>query len=56
MKTRILGKSGIRVSEGGLGCWQLGGDFGPLIGSGSMSDSKGRGHVLRVECFSDGAR
>lgn len=30
MKTRILGKSGIPVSEIGLGCWQLGGDFGPI--------------------------
>jgi aryl-alcohol dehydrogenase-like predicted oxidoreductase len=30
MNTRILGKSGIEVSEVGLGCWQLGGDFGPL--------------------------
>jgi aryl-alcohol dehydrogenase-like predicted oxidoreductase len=30
VKTRILGKSGIRVSEVGLGCWQLGGDFGPI--------------------------
>ena len=30
MKTRVLGKSGIRVSEVGLGCWQLGGDFGPI--------------------------
>ena len=30
MKHRILGKSGIRVSEIGLGCWQLGGDFGPM--------------------------
>lgn len=30
MKTRRLGKSGFKVSEIGLGCWQLGGDFGPL--------------------------
>jgi aryl-alcohol dehydrogenase-like predicted oxidoreductase len=27
---RTLGKSGFRVSEVGLGCWQLGGDFGPV--------------------------
>ena len=30
MKTRRLGKTGFEVSEVGLGCWQLGGDFGPL--------------------------
>ncbi len=30
MKTRILGKSGYVVSEIGLGCWQLGNDFGPV--------------------------
>ena len=30
MKHRRLGKSGIEVSEIGLGCWQLGGDFGPV--------------------------
>jgi aryl-alcohol dehydrogenase-like predicted oxidoreductase len=30
MKQRRLGKSGFKVSEIGLGCWQLGGDFGPV--------------------------
>ena len=30
MKTRILGKTGLEVSEIGMGCWQLGGDFGPI--------------------------
>lgn len=30
MKTRRLGKSGLKVTEVGLGCWQLGGDFGPI--------------------------
>lgn len=31
MKTRILGKNGFKVSEVGLGCWQLGGDWGDKI-------------------------
>jgi len=30
MNTRTLGKTGYVVSEIGLGCWQLGGDFGPV--------------------------
>ncbi|KZN12402.1 aldo/keto reductase [Marinomonas sp. TW1] len=30
MKTRILGKTGWTISEIGLGCWQLGNDFGPV--------------------------
>ena len=30
MNTRTLGKTGYTVSEIGLGCWQLGGDFGPM--------------------------
>lgn len=30
MNSRTLGKTGYAVSEIGLGCWQLGGDFGPL--------------------------
>ena len=30
MNVRTLGKTGYTVSEIGLGCWQLGGDFGPV--------------------------
>ncbi len=30
MKNRTLGKSGLSISEIGLGAWQLGGDFGPI--------------------------
>lgn len=30
MKIRKLGKTGLNVSEIGMGCWQLGGDFGPI--------------------------
>lgn len=30
MKTRQLGHTGFAVSEVGLGCWQFGGDFGPI--------------------------
>ncbi|MCF2950008.1 aldo/keto reductase [Paraglaciecola aquimarina] len=30
MNLRTLGKTGFKVSEIGLGCWQLGGDFGPV--------------------------
>jgi aryl-alcohol dehydrogenase-like predicted oxidoreductase len=30
MQTRILGKGGCEIGEVGLGCWQFGGDFGPM--------------------------
>lgn len=30
MRSRTLGKNGFEVSEVGLGCWQFGGDFGPM--------------------------
>lgn len=30
MQTRRLGKTGYEISEIGLGCWQLGGDFGAM--------------------------
>ncbi|WP_111642552.1 aldo/keto reductase [Marinimicrobium alkaliphilum] len=30
MQRRTLGNSDLHVSEVGLGCWQLGGDFGPI--------------------------
>ena len=30
MQRRLLGKTGYEVSEIGLGCWQLGGDFGAV--------------------------
>lgn len=34
---RVLGKSGVAVSECGLGCWQLGGDFGPIDDARALS-------------------
>ncbi|WOO41079.1 aldo/keto reductase [Rubellicoccus peritrichatus] len=31
MKNRLLGKDGYEISEIGLGCWQLGGSWGPTL-------------------------
>lgn len=38
MKTRRLGKNGFEISEIGLGCWQLGGDWGHSIAKKTAFD------------------
>jgi len=43
---RRLGKSGMQVSEVGLGCWQLGGDFGPLEEDRAQA-------ILQTACHAD---
>ena len=35
MKTRLLGEKGFEVGEIGLGCWQLGADWGPSVEEGT---------------------
>ena len=40
MKQRTLGRTGYQVSEIGMGCWQLGGDFGPIGDATSQATLK----------------
>jgi aryl-alcohol dehydrogenase-like predicted oxidoreductase len=47
MNNRRLGKTGYEVSEIGLGCWQLGGDFGP-VDDGTAFSILGRAADLGV--------
>ncbi|SFZ83716.1 Predicted oxidoreductase [Devosia enhydra] len=47
MNKRRLGKTGYEVSEIGLGCWQLGGDFGP-VDDGTAYSILGRAADLGV--------
>lgn len=47
MNARTLGKTGFTVSEIGLGCWQLGGDFGPMSDE-TASDILGTARSLDV--------
>ena len=35
MKTRKLGKNGPEIGEVGIGCWQFGGDWGPMTDEGA---------------------
>jgi aryl-alcohol dehydrogenase-like predicted oxidoreductase len=37
MKKRTLGKGGFEIGEVGIGCWQFGGDFGPMEEATALS-------------------
>ncbi|MGJ8640713.1 MAG: aldo/keto reductase [Opitutaceae bacterium] len=38
MKTRTLGKNGFEIAEVGLGCWQIGGNWGEQLDAETASD------------------
>lgn len=50
MKQRRLGKTGYKASEIGIGCWQFGGDFGPISDSQS-TDTLAAAHKANVSFY-----
>lgn len=51
MKLRILGGNGFEISEVGLGCWQLGGDWGNQISENVAFDIMNKAVELGVTFF-----
>ena len=50
MKQRSLGKTGYQASEIGIGCWQFGGDFGPISDTQS-TDTLAAAHKANVSFY-----
>ena len=50
MKQRSLGKTGYQVCEIGIGCWQFGGDFGPISDTQS-TDTLAAAHKANVSFY-----